>query len=122
MERLEVLADAIAAFNGYREPDHLLYRLCNPIGLKAHRPEHERVGELRVFEKHEHGRRAALYDLEAKCSGRNPSLRPDSPLVELLKIVGLRDASAEYVVKFVRKALADEHINATTAIRFFVEE
>lgn len=125
MNRLEALGEAIAAYNGYREPDGLLYKLRNPGGLKAFSSRHIKdESGYRVFESVVDGWKALLdFDLDIKCKGNsNCGLRADSPLVELVRVFGMKDETTRYIVKFLRKALNRQDLTENTPISFFVQE
>lgn len=124
MFKIEALADAIAEYTGYRNPQSTLYRLRNPGGLKAVSPKHiaDEAGH-RLFIRHLDGYRALIYDLGEKCSGRSScGLTKDSPLTELVRVFWMKDDTTRYIVRFLRKALDKDDLDEKVPIGWFVEE
>jgi len=123
MRRLEALADGIARYSGYYDPESEVYQARNPGSLKA-----RSLGQAatpsgkRVFKSHIDGYQALIFDLAIKCSGRsNTALRPTSTLRELLLSYGQPATAAIYVAKYLRRALLDHSINPDTPLEFFLE-
>lgn len=123
MKKLEALADAIVSLSGYRNPESSVYQARNPGALKAFSPKHPRTIEgLRIFNSHLDGYQALLYDLEIKCSGQSHTrLKGASTLRDLVLARGEPETTAQYIVKYLRRALNDREINVTTPLSTFLE-
>jgi hypothetical protein len=123
MNRIEALADAITACTGYTDPASEEYQCRNPLALKTFTPKHKRTESgLRVFERLESGHKAALYDLKVKCAGDSRArVSKDSSLKELIRCYSMPNQMVDYVVVFLKKALADETISAETPLHYFAE-
>jgi len=124
MNRLEALADAIAACTNYSDPASEEYQCRNPLALKTFTPKHEKSESgLRVFKRFESGHKAALYDLQVKCAGDSRAkVTKDSSLKELIRCYSMPNQIVDYVVVFLKKALQDETISAETQLHYFVEK
>jgi len=121
MNRLEALVDAIAAVNGFKDPDSPAYRARNPLGLKNFSSGSQ--GKLRHFNSLLGGYGAALYDLSVKCSGKSRAkLDEQFDLRGLIRVYSLPDQTSMYVARFLRKALKDDSIKETTGLSYFVEQ
>src|SRR6185312_3536769 len=102
------------------DPDTEAYQTRNPGLLKWHHTFRHPVNEnyVRRFTSFVGGYRALLEDLRMKASGQNRSkLKPDSPLLHLVRVYGQPDTAADYLVKFLRRALPDEEISAETKLQ-----
>jgi len=121
MTRLEALLDAIAAYNGFRDPESPAYQARNPLMLKEFEGGVYR-DRLRRFNSIIHGLQAGLFDLHVKCSGKsNAKLAPEN-LQGLVRVYSLPDGTAHYAARFLRKALHDSTITETTELKYFVEK
>lgn len=121
MTRLEALLDAIAAFNGFKDPESHAYQARNPLMLKQFENGLYR-DRLRRFGSFVHGYQAAIYDLNVKCSGKSRAKLDDPPTLQgLIRVYSLPDGTANYVARYLRKALKDEQIRESTELRYFVE-
>lgn len=121
VKRIEALAEAIAAFSGYQNPDGNAYLLRNPGALRIQKGK--RLGQLRRFDTIVSGFEALLYDLEVKCSGLSRSgLKATSPLSELLFALGFREETVPFVASKVRRFLGANNVNADTPIHYFMED
>jgi hypothetical protein len=120
MTRLEALLDAIAAYNGFRDPESPAYQARNPLMLK----EFERGvyrDRLRRFTSVLHGIQAGLFDLQVKCSGKSNAKLDPFTLQGLVRVYCLPDGTAGYAARYLRKALKDAAISEKTELRYFVE-
>jgi len=121
MKRLEVLLDAIAAVNGFKDPESPVYRARNPLALRYF--NNGFAGNLRKFPSLLGGYGAGLYDLKVKCSGESRAKLEDQfNLKGLIRVYSLPDQTVIYVTRFLRKALNDESIKDTTELSYFVEQ
>jgi hypothetical protein len=124
IKRIEALADALAVMNRAWDPESEAYKTRNPGLLKWHHTFRHPVNEnfVRIFTSFIGGYRALIEDLRIKASGENRSkLKPDSPLLHLVRVYGQPDTAADYLVKFLRRALRDEEISPETKLQFFLE-
>jgi hypothetical protein len=123
LNRLEVLADAIAYNNRAHEPESPAYQNRNPGNLLAFSFKHakDEAGH-RIFLSFLDGYQALLFDLRVKCGGRSRSKLPDSPtLNDLMKAYGHEGALAgRYVAKRIKKALGID-VTEHTLLSFFLE-
>jgi len=124
VSRLEALADAIVHYSGWDNPESELYQDRNPGGLKAFSPKHARdLKGLRVFKSLTDGYQALLFDLAIKCVGRsNTHLKIESTLRDLICALGFPGTTAQYVARFLRRALRDDTISEKTQVNYFVME
>jgi len=106
------------------EPDTESYQARNPGALKAFSIKHPRTnGGLRIFRSFVDGYQALLYDLETKCAGKSRSkLTPESNLRDLMRVYGFPLPMADFVAKFLRKALQNDSLGADLPLSFFLEE
>lgn len=123
MDRVEILADAIVAYSGYKDPTSDCYKARNPGALKAFSIKHRRLDNgLRVFESHLAGYDALLFDLRTKINDRSDSgIKSTSPFRELAYALGFKQAAVRSLLKFIRRATGDDTITADTAILYFKE-
>lgn len=123
VKRIEALADGIIAYNGGLDPQHRFYKLRNPGGLRAFYPYQWQDSEgYRRYRSWGHGYQALIQDLTFKCKGETKSgLTTESPLLELNRVMGLKDESLRYILKFIRLA-TDSEVSEETPISFFVED
>ena len=120
LNKLEVLADAIAYYHKAHEPDSVAYQLRNPGKLKAISPKHPRTEEgFRLFNSYLDGYQALLFDLKIKCQGRSRATIVESNLNGLLQSYGQPQAAAKYIARQITKALKQE-IRANEALTFFL--
>jgi hypothetical protein len=121
VSRLEALAEAITEFSGYRNPEGQLYQLRNPGALRAY--DSVRMRDLdgyRAFTSYKGGFDALVTDLRIKCSGRShTTLQVTSTLRDLIAVNRL-NVEAFHIVKFLRRALNDQSIEAITPLEFFL--
>lgn len=132
--RIEALADAIGLANGIDLPDSKAYQLRNPGLLRSFSlVRHQETDDcgVRIFTSFIGGYRALVHDLTTRCqglsratvwnSGKPEKLRSDSQLRDLLRTYGMKiDDPIIKIVKFLRVALRDESIGATSLIKVFV--
>lgn len=127
LNKTEVLLDAISKLNGASaDPESDAYKLRNPLLIKSFaRPgKHETDSQgRRIFSSFLNGYKAGLFDLELKISGKSRArVTVESTLEQLLACYEIRTKMAiEHVVSFVRRALNDQSISASTPISFFAE-
>lgn len=121
MNRLEALIDAIADYNGSRNPEHPAYQARNPLLLKEFR-DGKTTGHIRRFPSWLNGYQSAIYDVKIKCSGKSRAKLEDSTIKSLIRVYCLPDGTAMYVARFLRRALQDQTITETTPLSYFVEE
>lgn len=122
MKRIEALIDAITAINGYRDPESPLYKARNPVGLKCFEGP-VCTGKLRHYGSFLQGYQSGYADLKIKCEGKSKAKLTDQfHLQGLVRVYSMPDLSAEYIARFLRKALQDDSIKGTTSLSYFVEE
>jgi len=120
--RLEALADALIHFSRFKDPENEQYQSRNPGNLPATQPWHARNEQgRRIFKSMLDGYQALLFDLAAKCAGKNKHLHPDSPLRMLVTHYGQPSSAADFVARFLRRALHDQSIKPDTPLSFFIE-
>lgn len=133
---IEALAQAIAAFSGYRDPGSDLFHANNPGGLRATSPEHAKdYDDNRVFRSFLDGWQALMHDIEVKLT------RPDSraqlnptehTLPDLARFFVFHTKNKQIVdrysrrlahswAEFLRKALKDPEINKNTKLERFLK-
>ena len=124
MRRIEALADAILAYNGYKDVSSPLYSARNPGGLMAFSMKQAQDGKgLRVFNSFIDGYQALLFDLQLKCAGKSRAkLKPESALTDLICSYGYKDTMADFVVRYCRRALNDESLGRQVPISYFLED
>jgi hypothetical protein len=124
VSRLEALADAIAHYSGWTNPESEAYQARNPGALPAISSKHIRNAKgQRVFRSMLDGYQALLFDLAIKCSGHSHTrLKPISTLRELMLAYHQPDTTGKFVAKYLKRALQDEQISENTPLRYFVEE
>lgn len=117
-QRIELLAQTIARYSGYSEPDSPLYHARNPGGLKATSMRHARNEHgQRVFSSFIDGFQALMFDLDTKLSGRSwTGISEDSTLEELAAAYSLEFTVADAWARFIRKALDVSSINRKTTL------
>lgn len=123
-KKLEALAEAVAAYSGYKEPGSSLYTARNPGGLKAHSPRHLRDEEgNRIFGSVLDGLQALLFDTALKLQGTSAAhLKPSDTLSDFAESHGQPFTAADAYARFLRKALHTEDISRKTEISFFLTE
>jgi hypothetical protein len=125
LNRLEALADAIAFYYLAHDPVTTAYQNRNPGMLRAISLKHARdENGYRLFNAYIDGYQALLYDLQLKASGKSFARLPDNATInDLMKAYGHTGALVgERIAKFVRKALQNSDIAATTPLTFFLEK
>ena len=128
MTKQEAIVDAIGSLHGaFTNPDSQAYKLRNPLLVRSFaRPgkhESDTTGH-RVFTSMLAGYRASLYDLDLKLSGQSRAgIKPDKDLLyNLLAVYEIRgEENINKVVNFLRKALGDPSISASTPLSFFTK-
>lgn len=126
VSRVEALSDAIGKLNQINVPESLSYQLRNPLLLKSYAKlgRHDVNSDgLRVFGSLLAGMKAGLFDLELKLKGLSRAgLKPTDQLKNLLGCYGIHDKAAlDYIVAFIRRAISDQSVSATTQLSFFLE-
>lgn len=118
MKRIEALADAIQKYSGALEPDSAGYIARNPGLLRAFSTKHPKdANGLRIFQSWLDGYQALLFDLQVKVSGKSRSkVGADSNLKDLMQSYLLPSGTADYVARFMRRALKDDSITAATKL------
>lgn len=128
INRIEALADALSSLCDAANPSSESYHARNPILLRAFSPKHARTTNgYRIFKTWVAGYENALLDLRIKCEGRSNRARldPSSQLIELITTYGYPGYPSEslrYVLRFLRKALADESLGKGLKLSYFIEE
>ena len=126
--RIEALADAIMAFEGWHPGDRP-YRNRNPGDLRFSplAIDTDRGGYA-VFDTFAHGYRGLLQDLQAKCCGNTVTdLKPTSTLQDLVDVwAPAADHNdplryAEFVARFIATAL-NMKITLATQLSFFTAD
>lgn len=125
--KLESLMDAVAKLNGAFNPDSDLYSIKNPLKVKSFaRPGKHQITEdgLRVFPSILAGMKAGLFDLELKIKGQSRAgLKTTDSLSSLLGLYGVQSKQAvDSVVSFLRRAMKDQSIKASTELSYFIEQ
>jgi hypothetical protein len=122
--KLEDLVNAIATYNGTRDPLHPGYQARNMLCLQAFTDEGIATGKLRIFDSVHGGFLACVYDLKIKCSGKSrANLRGENFTIQgLVRVYSMPDASANFICKFLRKALNEPSINPETRLDYFLTE
>ena len=124
MIRFEALALAISNLNGgLNDPDSKAFKLHNPGLLKTYRPEKKKDGDnYRIFTSVMGGFKALIAELQARCSGKNHRLTPDNTLSDMLALYSVTDDRAiRQIVLFIRRALQDDSVAASTRLAWFQE-
>jgi hypothetical protein len=92
--------------------------------LTSFRPEKkfEEGTGLRIFSSMMGGFKALTADIQAKAAGKNPGLKPEASLREMLILYKFKsDGDLQYIVRFLRKALLDESVTGATPVTYFIE-
>ncbi len=125
VSRIEAVLDAIAELNQAGVPESLAYKLRNPLLLKSFAKLGRHLVNtdgLREFGSHLAGYKAAAFDLDLKLKGLSRAgLKPEDPLSSLLRCYGINDAVHRKIVSFIKRALDDQSITASTQLSFFLE-
>jgi hypothetical protein len=126
--KLECLVDAIGNLHGaFADPDAQAYKLRNPLMVRSFARPGKHESDLtghRVFTSLLAGYRAAVFDLEKKLEGNSRArIKPDTDcLHNLLAVYEVRgEANVMKVVSFLRKALSNPAIQASTPLTYFIE-
>lgn len=122
--KLEALLEAFAEMNNSRRPEDAAFHAKNPMRLQEFTPEGKATGRLRRFESLHGGILSGLYDLRVKCSGKSRAkLDGDNFTIRgLVRVYSLHDINAQYICRFLKKALNDPSINPDTKLSYFVED
>lgn len=122
--KIEDLINAIATYNGSRDPVSPLYQARNFLCLQEFTREGVATGKLRQFSCSHAGFLSAIDDLKVKCSGRSRAkLHGDNfNLRGLARAYGMQDGSSRYLVRFLRKATGDQTISEDTKLDYFLSE
>jgi hypothetical protein len=121
MIRIEALAEGIAKYSGYHNPEHEAYRTRNPLALRAVSLRHPKLDSgIRVFRSVLDGMQAGIMDLRLKCSGASRSrLTEHSTITHLMLAYGFPETMADPVAKYVRRALNDTTVTKNTELGYF---
>lgn len=124
IRRIEALALAICKFSGGFDPEDKAFRLCNPGRLRVF-SNRTFPGEwdegLRSFKTWKDGLAALVFDLETKCSGKSRThMDPETSLKNLLNMWGI--SVPRKAITFLRRALEEPAIEASTAVGWFLED
>lgn len=124
LSRIDALADSLMRLNGYHDPTSLAYKNRNPGNLRAFSPKHTKdENGYRVFKSFSSGYDNLIQDLLIKCSGKSHAhLTPEDTLVNLVQCYGQPRLAADYIKKFLRRALGDENITMHQPLGWFVQE
>lgn len=127
VNRVEALLDAIGRLNQIGVPESLAYRLRNPLLLKSYAKlgRHTTNSDgLRTFTSLLAGLKAGIFDLELKLKGLSRAgLKSTDQLRNLLGVYGIHEKAAiDNIVAFIRRAINDESVSATTPLSFFIEK
>lgn len=125
--KLEALCGAIAKLNCAFTPDGDCFFINNPLKVKSFaRPGKHLITDdgLRIFPSILAGLKAGLFDLELKIKGQSRAgLKTSDELSSLLSLYGVKSQeSIRSIVSFLRRALKDETVRASTPLSYFVEE
>lgn len=123
--KIEALVDAIGKLNGIHNPESEVYSLRNPLRIKSFsKPgKHQITSDgLRVFDFFLSGYKAGVFDITLKLEGKSRSgLKPDDALSNLLSVYGFKEKlPVDNIVTFLRRALKDPSISATTPLTYFL--
>jgi hypothetical protein len=121
LSRIECLLHAIWAFNGAKDPSHQAFKNHNPLCLQVFSQDGKSTGKLRSFSSFHGGFLAALFDLQKKCSGTSRAKLDGEnfTLKGLMRAYNLKDTTAIYVAKFLRKAIGDVTISENQRLDYF---
>ena len=124
--KVEALAEAITKFTGYHDPASPLHSSRNPGNILATSPDHRKDAEgRRVFASFLDGYQSLLHDLTVKLSGRSRSgLTASSSLADLAAARQENNPPvlARQWALFLRAALNDPSLTATTQLSYFLEQ
>ena len=125
--KIEALLDAVGWLNSaFDDPTSLAYRLKNPALVRSYsQPGKHETDEngVRVFTSHLAGYKACLYDFEKKLTGTSRArLEVTDPLSAFFSVYGITEpAGHKKLILFIRKALNDESIAASTTLAEFIQ-
>lgn len=124
--KLEGLAVAIAKLNNAFIPDGECFFINNPLKVRSFaRPGKHLITDsgLRIFPSILAGLKAGLFDLELKIKGQSRAgLKTNDELSALLGLYGAHTQEAvRIVISFLRRALKDDTIKASTPLSYFIE-
>lgn len=127
VNKIEALLDAIGRLNQIGVPESLAYKLRNPLLLKSYAKlgRHTTNSDgLRTFTSLLAGLKAGLFDLDLKLKGLSRAgLKSTDQLRNLLGVYGIHEKAAiDNIVAFIRRAINDESVSATTPLSFFIEK
>lgn len=127
VNKIEALLDAIGRLNQIGVPESLAYKLRNPLLLKSYAKlgRHTTNSDgLRTFTSLLAGLKAGIFDLELKLKGLSRAgLKSTDQLRNLLGVYGIHEKAAiDNIVAFIRRAINDESVSATTPLSFFIEK
>lgn len=125
VNKIESLLMAIGRLNGAFNPDTECYSINNPLMTRSFaRPGRHIITDagIRVFDSILAGIKAGLYDLELKVQGKSRAgLKPTNTLTDLLGCYGIKQKAAiDNIIAFLRRALKDQTISATTQLTYFI--
>lgn len=127
VNKIEALLDAIGRLNQIGVPESLAYKLRNPLLLKSYAKlgRHTTNSDgLRTFTSLLAGLKAGIFDLDLKLKGLSRAgLKSTDQLRNLLGVYGIHEKAAiDNIVAFIRRAINDESVSATTPLSFFIEK
>lgn len=124
LNKIEALVDAIGKANGIHNPESETYKLRNPLLIKSFaRPGKHETDEKgrRIFSSLLSGYKAGLFDIELKITGKSRAgLCSTDTLANLLAVYGIKEPGGiSNIVSFLRRALSDQEISASTPLSYF---
>lgn len=125
--KIEALLESIGKLNGAFNPETECYAIRNPLMMRSWaQPGKHLITDagVRIFPSILAGMKAGLFDLELKIKGQSRAgLKSTDALTNLLGCYGIQNPQAiKSVVSFLRRALADENIEAKTQLSYFLPE
>src|SRR6267378_928142 len=113
MKRLEAIADAVAVYHHYWEPESEAYELRNPGML--HDPEEN--NKKRKFSCHRAGYASFLDRIKKYCLAN-----PDANLISLLDALGIKMRQQQQQTLDYMARCANSTLKAETQLQWFIEE
>jgi hypothetical protein len=129
-KKIEMLAEAVITYSGYKDPKSSLFQARNPGGLRATSMRHVRNEHgQRIFNSFIDGVQALLFDLNLKVNGSVTidgqvckswaGLTDDSTLADLAVSYSLPETTGQAWARFLRAALQDDTISKDTTLNYF---